>query len=91
MADKSEKKGKTEVHADLMKAREAKVQGDHKRTRQLAQAVLADAAASDDAKAEANALLQAVSVDRTPLIVGAIIVVVLIGLFTFVATQPHVH
>lgn len=91
MAEKTDKKGKPELHAELLKAREAKVNGDHRRAREFAQDVLADAAATEEAKAEATALVQATTVDRTPIIVGLVIAVVLAGLFTFVANQPHVH
>jgi len=91
MADKSDKKAKATVHPTLMKAREAKVLGDHKQARVFAKELLQDAAATDSDKAEAGAMVEAVGIDRAPLIVGVVIALVLAGLFTFVANQTHVH
>jgi hypothetical protein len=70
-------------------AREALLRGDYRQARALATAVLADAAAPEDAKAEAAGILEATRVDRTPIIAGFVMVAVLALLFWYALSQHH--
>lgn len=69
------------------RARAALADGDYRAARNLARQVASDGSAPEQARREAQSIVEATGPDRGAIITGLIIVGVLVALFAFVLTR----
>lgn len=85
------KKTQAASPSDSERAKALYADGDYKAARELAKSVLASSDAGDQARRDAEAIIDSTRIARPALVAGAVMLAVVIALFVWALARPHVH